>query len=94
MANLKFDIDAGRQTVNALTTCINNVQAELTTIETRINTLVGSEWESPSATQFQDQFIQWATQLKTTLNTLGELKAKLDQEIIQWEQTAASFGGV
>jgi WXG100 family type VII secretion target len=93
MADLYFDTEVGRQTSSALTTCVSNVRTELTNIENKVNTMVGSEWRGQSANLFQGEFQAWASQLKTTLATLEELKSKLDLEIAQWEQTASTFGG-
>lgn len=91
MTTLHFDTEAGRMTVNTINTCKANVESELNTLRSRVSSMVGSEWISNSATIFQGEFDTWANQLTQTLQTLETLRARLDQEIAEWEATAQAL---
>jgi WXG100 family type VII secretion target len=91
MATLHFDTDAGRNTSSTISASSNNIQSELSNLRSRVSSMVGGEWQGNSANQFEGEFQNWAQQLQTTLNTLDELKMKLDREIQEWETAASSL---
>ncbi|MFZ1755505.1 MAG: WXG100 family type VII secretion target [Caldilineaceae bacterium] len=88
MATLHFDTDAGRMTAQTITASKGNMEAELANLRNRVNSMVGSEWISSAATQFQSEFETWANQLTQTMQALETLKTRLDQEIVEWETAA------
>lgn len=92
MATLRFDTDSGRQTASTISAGGNNMRTELSTLQNRVNAMVGAEWQGNSAMQFQNEFQSWCQQLQTVLNSLDELKMKLDSEIAEWEAAAQSLG--
>ena len=88
--NLRFDTEQGRETAATLMRCAGNIQSELGTASSSAETLAGA-WEAPAANQFQEQFQSWSGQVRQAIETLEALKARLDQEIEQWETTAANM---
>lgn len=88
MATLHFDTDAGRMTAQTIVASKTNIEAELQNLRSRVNSMVGAEWISPAANQFQGEFETWTSQLVQTLQALETLKLRLDQEIVEWETAA------
>lgn len=93
MATLHFDTDAGRSTVSQLNVSANELQSELSRLTQRVNSMVGSEWIGNSATQFQSEFQNWSQQLNQVMQNLETLRQRLETEIADWEQAAATLGG-
>lgn len=91
MATLHFNTDAGRETISAMATASGNIENELTTLKSRVSSLVGSEWQGQSSQQFQDEFTTWANQLHSFLETLSTLQGRLNTEIQNWEAIASQF---
>lgn len=89
MATLKFNLDEGRSTSTAIQTCVTQVGNELNSLKNRVSSMIGSEWQSNSANQFQTEFQSWEQQLQTLLTDLGDLRTRLDQEIVEWEEVAS-----
>jgi len=92
MAILHFDTDAGTNTVTQLNNCTAQMRNELNSLRTRVNNLVGSEWQGNSATDFQQEVQSWSQRLETSLTDLETLRQKLDREIQEWIQVAQTFG--
>jgi WXG100 family type VII secretion target len=92
MATLHFDTDAGRMTAQTLTASKSNIETELNNLRNRVSSMVGSEWISPAANQFQSEFETWSGQLTQTLQSLESLRIRLDQEIVEWEAAAQALG--
>ncbi|MCL4868728.1 MAG: WXG100 family type VII secretion target [Anaerolineae bacterium] len=91
MATLRFDTDAGRMTAGTITTTCQNLQSEMTSLSNRINSMVGSEWIGNSANQFQSEFQTWSEQLRSCVTNLETLRQRLEREITEWEQAAATL---
>lgn len=91
MSDLRFDTGQGRDTVAKLTACANNLESELNTAKASVDGLVGSAWVAPAANQFQQQFEEFAGQVRQTIERLHGLQQRLNSEIDQWESTAGSF---
>lgn len=91
MADLKFDTGQGRDTVAKLSTCASNLEQELNTAKASVDGLVGSAWVAPAANQFQQQFEEFAGQVRQTIEHLHSLQQRLNSEIDQWEATGGSF---
>ena len=92
MATLHFDTDAGRMTAQTITASKSTIEAELANLRNRVNSMVGAEWISTAANQFQGEFETWAGQLTQTLQALEALRVRLDQEIVEWEAAAQALG--
>ncbi len=91
MAQLTFNTDEGRTTSTLISTTSGNLSTELTNLRNNINSLVGSAWVGNSATLFQGEFDTWASDVQRIITELENLKSRLDNEIVEWENTAASF---
>ncbi len=91
MATLHFNTDFGRETAAALATANSNIESELTSLKSRVSSLVGTEWQGQSALQFQDEFTTWANQLQSFAETLITLQERLNTEIQNWEAIASQF---
>lgn len=53
--------------------------------------MVGSAWQGGSALQFQGEVQALNAKIVNAVQEVQQLAARLDQEVAQWEQTAASF---
>jgi WXG100 family type VII secretion target len=93
MTTLHFNTDTGRQTATALGTARGNIESELANMASRVNAMVGTEWQGQSALQFQNEFETWAVQLRSQLETLSNLQDRLNAEIANWEAVASQLGG-
>lgn len=93
MSTLHFNTEAGRQMAAALATARGNVETELNSLNGRIGSFVGAEWQGQAAMQFQMEFETWANNLRTQLQTLSDLQNRLNAEIAAWEQVGSSFSG-
>lgn len=91
MTQLTFNTDEGRTTSNLISTTCGNLNSELTTLRNNVNGLVGASWIGNSANMFQGEFDTWASDLQRIISELETLKTRLDTEIAEWEQTAATF---
>jgi WXG100 family type VII secretion target len=92
MTTLKMNVPEAQSTSAAINNCVTQVQAQLNTLRGRVNSMVGSEWQSNSANQFQTEFQGWEQQLNTLLSQLTELQQRLTREIAQWEEMARQLG--
>lgn len=92
MTTLHFNTDAGRNTAAMLNSTRGNIEGEIMRIRSTVNSLVGSDWQGASAMQFQDEMMTWINQINQVLGTLDVLKAKLETEIVDWEQTGSQLG--
>jgi len=92
MTTLKMNVPEAQSTATAIGNCVSQVQSQLNTLRGRVNSMVGSEWQSNSANQFQTEFQSWEQQLNTLLSQLGELQQRLTREIAQWEEMARQLG--
>ena len=88
MATLHFDTDAGKNASTTIQTGCDSLNDQLNALNSRVNSLVGSEWMGNSANQFKGEFDSWATQLRACTDNLATLKTRLDTEIAEWEAAA------
>ena len=65
---------------------------ELTSLTGQINQTVGTAWQGNSATEFQQQYETLRSQITQQLETLEQLAQALQNEITQWQETAARMG--
>lgn len=91
MTTLHFNTDAGRAASSQINTSRATIETEINTLRSRVNSMVGTDWISNSATVFQGEFDTWASQVNQTLQMLDSLRARLDQEIAEWESAAAAL---
>jgi uncharacterized protein YukE len=66
--------------------------AELNSLASEVNQVVGSAWIGNSASEFQQGFDQLRTQLNRQLEVLADLTANLEAEIAQWQEVASRLG--
>ncbi|OQY44084.1 MAG: hypothetical protein B6242_13410 [Anaerolineaceae bacterium 4572_78] len=93
MPDLRFDTDQGHDTVSQLRSILESVRTESETIRSRVDNLVGADWEAPAAHAFQSEMANWYQNIASTLTFLEDLINRLTMEIQQWEETAAQLGG-
>lgn len=91
MPILHFDTDSGRDMVNTINTCANQVRNEMNTMRNKVTSLTSSEWQGNASNEFQQEVQTWVQRLETTLTNLETLRQKLDREIQEWETVAQSF---
>jgi len=91
-ATLKMNVPEARTTSSSIQTSVDQLRTELNNVKNRITSLVGSEWQSNAATQFQQEFQTWEQQLTTLLTSMDELRTRLEREIAEWEQVAERLG--
>lgn len=91
MATLHLEPEAARSTSNLMGSCRSNIESELSSLQQRVNSMVGAEWQGNSANIFQGEFESWSGQLRNTLNQLEALRQRLETEIAQWEAAASTF---
>jgi len=76
-------------------TAIDTTKSELldrgNQITSRVQSMVGSTWIAPSATQFNDEIGNWLKALNQNLDMLQSLSDRLNKEISEWENTANTF---
>lgn len=92
MTYLRFDTNQGRDTVARLRQVVENMRSESETTHSNIDSLVDSGWIAPAAYEFQNTASELRQLFNSTLERLAELSARLDAEITEWEETAATFG--
>lgn len=92
MTTLKMNVPEAQSTASTINNCVSQVQTELNTLRGRVDNMVGSAWQSNSATQFQGEFKSWDQELTNLLNQLSELQQRLNNEIAQWEEMARQLG--
>lgn len=90
MAQLMFDTDQGRTTLNEFQACISNLEGELNKSQSSCNTLMGV-WKAPAANQFEGEFQQCAQGLQQMMQMLQDVCQRLDREIQEWEAAAQGF---
>ena len=88
--DLRFDTGFGRDTAGKLGQCAGDLESELSAASSSVDALVGGAWVAPAANQFQDEFNDWAGQVRSTIEALRTLQNRLNSEIEQWEATAQS----
>lgn len=93
MSELRMNVPEAQSTSSAIRNSVTQLQAELTTLNSRVTSMVGSEWQSNAATQFGQQFQEWQTQVKTLLDKMEELRGRLDREIAEWQEMSARLSG-
>ncbi len=72
------------RTVTDITQCMN-------TVKTACNTLVGVQWKSPAANEFQTLLTQLHSQSTPKIEELNKLKGRLGRERDQWVQTGSKL---
>lgn len=93
MTTLKMNVPEARSTSSNIQTAVSQLRTELGSLKNRVTSMVGSEWQSNAANQFQQEFQTWEQQVTTLLTNMEELRDRLDREIAQWEEVAARLGG-
>ena len=92
MSTLKMNVPEARSTSSGIQSAVSQLRTELNSLKNRVTSMVGSEWQSQAANQFQQEFTTWEQQIMTLLTNMEELRNRLDREIAQWEEVAARLG--
>lgn len=91
MSVLHMDVDACRAAAAGMQTTQGQMEASASALLNSINTLVGTGWIAPGATQYQASFQQWQGVVASLLESLKGMSAGLEVEIQEWEQVSSSF---
>jgi WXG100 family type VII secretion target len=88
MATLHMDVDSVRSTQANIVSVKGQLNDQVNTIGQAVDSMVGSTWSAPGATQFQSEFQNWRTAMLQSLEQLEQLATRLNGEITEWESTA------
>ena len=83
-----MDTVSCEQVKNQIIQSQTQLEDQVTTIQTAIDNMIGATWKAPGANQYQGEFQQWSTQVKSIVGQLNDLANRLGTEIAQWEQVA------
>lgn len=92
MATLLMDVETVQATQSKMQQEKEAMLGELTSLTSQINQTVGTAWQGNSATEFQQQYETLRSQITQQLETLEQLAQALQNEITQWQETAARMG--
>jgi len=92
MPSLLMDVDSVQAAQSRMLQEIESMRAELTSLSSQVNQVVGSAWVGNAASDFQGTYETLRTQITQQLETLDELAQTLQGEINQWQETAARMG--
>ena len=85
---LFMDTASCEQVKTQITQTQTQLEEQITSIQSAIDGMVDVTWKAPGANQFQGDFQQWSTQVKSVVSQLNDLSARLASEIAEWEQVA------
>ena len=92
MATLHMNVESVQSAKSKMLSEREAMLAELNTLASQVNQVVGSAWVGNSANEFQQGFDQLRTQLNRQLEVLSDLTANLEAEIAQWQEVASRLG--
>ncbi|OQY44086.1 MAG: hypothetical protein B6242_13420 [Anaerolineaceae bacterium 4572_78] len=93
MSSLRFDTDQGRESLAQFRNVNESIRAEIQTVQSTVDALIGGAWEAPAAHQFDSSIVQWNQITNSTTNVLDNLNHRLDVAIQRWEEMASRLGG-
>ncbi len=91
MSTLHMNVELCRNMQNTINSTHEAVVQQLSTLSSSVQSIVGSEWIAPSASQFQSSFEEWSNTMKQMLEQLTTLNQRLAAEINEFEAAAASL---
>ena len=92
MATLHMNVESVQSAKSKMLSEREAMLAELNSLASQVNQVVGSAWIGNSASEFQQGFEQLRTQLNRQLEVLADLTANLEAEIAQWQEVASRLG--
>jgi uncharacterized protein YukE len=90
---LKMMTDQVGDMITKMGKTVTDITACMTTVKTACSSLVGVNWKSPAATEFQNLLNQLHSQSTPKIEELNKLKGRLSREKTQWEQTGSKLAG-
>ena len=90
---LRFQTDEGRRVVGLLQRATQLITEEVSALMGNVSSLVSGDWQANGAYQFQEWMTRWQRTMQHNTEQLNALANRLQEEIVQWEETAAVFGG-
>jgi uncharacterized protein YukE len=90
---LKMMTDQVGDMINKMGKTVTDITQCMNTVKTACNSLVGVNWKSPAATEFQNLLTQLHSQSTPRIEELNKLKGRLSREKGQWEQTGSKLAG-
>ena len=92
MATLHMNVESVQSAKSKMLSEREAMLAELNSLASQVNQVVGAVWVGNSANEFQQGFEQLRTQLNRQLEVLSDLTANLEAEIAQWQEVASRLG--
>jgi hypothetical protein len=90
MQPIEFDIESARAAKQVMTDTYWNLIEDLQNLIAEVWGLE-DDWIAPSADQFQMEFEDFKTQLRTNMDPLWILINRLGAEIAQWEEASSKL---
>lgn len=91
MPTIHMEVEPNRSLVNNIRNTSATIQGSFSSLSNQVHSTVGSSWVAPSATEFLESFQEVSLIVREALNKMEVLSAKLQNEILEWEQTAAKL---
>lgn len=82
---LHMDVPSCRNTQAQIMSTKDQIEQQMNTIRSVVDSMVGSSWIAPGATQYQQNISSWAGSVTQLLSQLSELATYLAGEIDRWE---------
>jgi uncharacterized protein YukE len=92
MATLHMNVESVQSAKAKMLSEREAMMAELNSLASQVNGIIGSAWEGNSAKEFQQGFEQLRSKLDRQFEVLAELTADLEAEIAQWQEVASRLG--
>lgn len=88
---LHMNVDACTQAQVKLNQFIEETKTNLGTQKATMDSLVGSEWIAPAASQYQSEFEQINQNMTQLLERFNQLSETFKGEIAQWTETGSAL---
>lgn len=90
MSVLHMDVPSCTATQQNMVATKEQLEQQVNAVRSAVDGVVGSAWIAPAANQFQGDIQQWAASMTQLLAQFGDLAARLQREIAEWETTGSN----
>lgn len=87
MAQLHMDVESVRSTQANIVNVKSQLNDQVTSLASSVDSMIGSSWIAPGANQFQSEFQNWRNAMMQALEQLEQLSNRLAVEANEWEAT-------
>jgi len=91
MPEVLMDTEETQAHIDKVNESVSEIYEILHQILTKVNAIIPEEWESPSANEFLEGLSDHINRFDPKLEEITELNQRLEKEITQWSETAATF---